>query len=44
MALQNPLIPTPVNYSNAATPAPAVGLTTADLALAPSFPGLQRLR
>ena len=32
MALQNPLLPAPVKDSNAATPAPAVGLTTADLA------------
>ena len=32
MALQNPLIPTLVNDSNAAMPAPATGLTTADLA------------
>ena len=32
MALQHPLLPAPVKDSNAATPAPAVGLTTADLA------------
>ena len=32
MALQNPLIPTLVNDSKAPTPAPATGLTTADLA------------
>ena len=32
IALQNPLLPAPVKDSNAATPAPAVGLTTADLA------------
>ena len=32
MALQNPLLPAPVNDANAPTPAPATGLTTADLA------------
>ena len=32
MALQNPLLPTLVNDSNAAMPAPTAGLTTADLA------------
>ena len=32
MALQNPLLPTPVNDSKAPPPAPAAGLTTADLA------------
>ena len=32
MDLQNPLIPAPVKDSNAATPASAAGLTTADLA------------
>ena len=32
MALQHPLIPAPVNDSNAATPAPVNGLTGADLA------------
>ena len=32
MALQNPLIPAPVNQPSDNPPAPAAGLTTADLA------------